>query len=783
MRAATVGILWVAAILAGCDGDTTGSPSPAARTYTVGGTVSGLTGSVALANNGSDARTVSSNGGFTFATALPRGAAYNVTITGHPANQTCTVTNGSGTVATANVTSIVVTCVTNGGITVGGTVTGLASTGLVLQNNGGDDLPRATNGTFTFPTSLSSGAGYSVTVLSQPVGQTCTVGNGTGTASANVTNVAIDCQANTYSIGGTVTGLRGSGLVLQNNGGNNTPRAADGAFTFTTSIAYGTTYNVTVLTQPSGPAQVCTVTNGSGTVTGTVTNVLVNCPAAPAFTQQPANQSVVAPAGATFAVVASGNPAPSLQWQVSTDSGSTWNNIAGATANAYSTPATTTTDSGKRFRAIATNGSGTVTSSVAVLTVTAPPSGKSWSAPVLISETNGAYDAFSTRIAVNAQGDAVVAWQKADSTGNNIWANIYRAGSGWLGAQRISSGSLGTVDSGRPAVAISANGTAVVVWESTTTFVVFPRDARTDIRSNFYLPGTGWGSDTLVETDDGASPFWHSMDRPRVTISNNGIALAAWNYGDGQSLNANSVMYATGSAGGWAATQILATGNAGGVSLAGNGNGTVVATWSQFVGGRFRVGAARGSTGGFSAPGFLDSDTTDTALPAVTINAAGEAVAAWYVPGSQKVMGARTVSGAWLGDVRLSATFDPVVTSVDLILQMDASGNALVQWGNYIARLTNGSWFQGQPYLSAAASGLQVALNSAGQSLTIWASLVSPNQLYGARDYGVGSSDATPVNSTRAYEPQLVLDELGNGIAIWKQADGTANRLWSSLYR
>jgi uncharacterized repeat protein (TIGR03803 family) len=81
----------------------------------------------------------------------------------------------------------------------------------------------------------------------------------------------------TYTIGGTVSGLSGAGLVLQDNGGNNLAVSANGNFTFTTAIADGDTYKVTVLTQPSVPAQTCTVKNGDGTATAKVTDVEVAC--------------------------------------------------------------------------------------------------------------------------------------------------------------------------------------------------------------------------------------------------------------------------------------------------------------------------------------------------------------------------------------------------------------------------------------------------------------------------------------------------------------------------
>jgi hypothetical protein len=84
-----------------------------APSYTVGGSVSGLSGTVVLQDNGGDNLTVSANGTFTFATALGGGAAYNVTVKTNPSGQVCTVSNGSGTIASANVTNVTVTCATS----------------------------------------------------------------------------------------------------------------------------------------------------------------------------------------------------------------------------------------------------------------------------------------------------------------------------------------------------------------------------------------------------------------------------------------------------------------------------------------------------------------------------------------------------------------------------------------------------------------------------------------------------------------------------------------------
>lgn len=81
----------------------------------------------------------------------------------------------------------------------------------------------------------------------------------------------------TYTIGGTTSGLSGSGLVLQDDTADNLTVTADGSFVFATPIPSGSTYAVTILTQPTSPAQYCVVTNGSGTANANVANIQITC--------------------------------------------------------------------------------------------------------------------------------------------------------------------------------------------------------------------------------------------------------------------------------------------------------------------------------------------------------------------------------------------------------------------------------------------------------------------------------------------------------------------------
>ena len=255
------------------DDHTNGLHSGNARVY-------GL-GRLQLQNNGGDEKFIDADGVFTFDQTIGDQSPYSVTVLTHPKkpSQTCSIANGNGTVDGSDVTDVQVTCVA-ATFTIGGTVSGLLGSGLSLQNNGSDDLDISADGTFTFATELKDLSAYSVTVLTQPSSpdQFCVVTNDSGTlAGVNVVDIAIVCRTS-HSIGGSVSGLAGSGLVLQNNEGDDLAISENGDFVFATPVFSGDAYAVSVLAQPGNPSQTSTVSNGNGSeVLADIVDVAVTC--------------------------------------------------------------------------------------------------------------------------------------------------------------------------------------------------------------------------------------------------------------------------------------------------------------------------------------------------------------------------------------------------------------------------------------------------------------------------------------------------------------------------
>jgi N-acetylneuraminic acid mutarotase len=119
-------VVGVATALSGCGGSSSSEPSNSTTyplTYSIGGSIAGLSGTIVLQNSDGDKLSLSSNGSFTFIVTLQPKSPYDVTVATQPANQVCSVGNGSGT-ASAAVTNIIVTCTSSTATNVWTWVTG-----------------------------------------------------------------------------------------------------------------------------------------------------------------------------------------------------------------------------------------------------------------------------------------------------------------------------------------------------------------------------------------------------------------------------------------------------------------------------------------------------------------------------------------------------------------------------------------------------------------------------------------------------------------------------------
>ena len=332
---------------------------------------------------------------------------------------------------TINVTSglaapVVTTNPTNQSVTPGSTVTFTAAASgnptptvqWQVSTNGGATFTNLTgytsnNLTFAAPALAN---GYQVqAVFTNSHGAATTSAATLTVAAAAAPVVTTNPASQSVTAGSTVTFTAAAS-------GNPTPTvqwqvSTNGGSTFTNITgATATTYSFTTTAAQTGYKYQAVFTNSQGTATTSAATLTVTAAlAAPVVTLNPTSQSVSAGSTVTFTAAASGNPAPTVQWQVSSNGGSTFTNITGATSTAYSFT-TSTTQSGNEYRAVFTNSQGTATTSAATLTATVP-----LTAPVVtLNPTNQSVSVGSTvtfTVAASGNPTPTVQWQVSTDGG------------------------------------------------------------------------------------------------------------------------------------------------------------------------------------------------------------------------------------------------------------------------------------------------------------------------------------------------------------------------------
>ena len=205
-----------------------------------------------------------------------------------------------------------------------------------------------------------SGAMFSVVVSNAMGGVTSSAAKLTVNAASVAPTITTQPASQTVTAGQTATfSVVASGtapLTYQwQKGGANMSGATAASYTTPATVV-----------SDSGAVFDVVVSNSAGTVTSGNATLTVNAAnTGPVISTQPANQTVTAGQTATFTVVASGTAPLTYQWQKNGV------NITGATSASYTTPVTTTADSGEQFQVTVSNGVGSVLSTAASLTVNA----------------------------------------------------------------------------------------------------------------------------------------------------------------------------------------------------------------------------------------------------------------------------------------------------------------------------------------------------------------------------------------------------------------------------
>lgn len=463
----------------------------------------------------------------------------------------------------------------------------------------------------------------------------------------------------TYTIGGTVSGLTGAGLVLRNIGGDDLSISADGSFTFVTPLVNGSAYSVMVLTQPAG--QTCTVANGEGVVGSVnVTNVVVSC---------------------------INNSASNRTWQtalsISTDS-------TPQDLNGIRTPVVAYDAAGN---ALAVWGADVQGGGGTDLMWSRRTSGGTWSAPIKIPDwipppptPAVGEDRRDPVLAVAPNGNAVAAWRVTSFQGSHVMASTFSPATGWATPvflwRKHPDMPSGAVDL---RIAADSAGNTLVVWAAVG--IIF---------YNRYTPGTGWVDGATVE-GVGLPVSALIADEPEMAMNSAGQAVVIWRQGTDASpsppldydLWSSRYDMANDT---WTVPQQLEDGVGTlfyGKSLMIDADGTATALWSDYDGDRLHIRAARLVVNAWTAPSVVEiGNTSSTGFamdPHAVVDGNGNVMAVWqqgdinegafyasrYVPGTG--WGGQQVIGAYVGS-------SSVIFSTELRLAGNAAGHAVAVW-------------------------------------------------------------------------------------------------------
>jgi hypothetical protein len=334
-------------------------------------------------------------------------------------------------------------------------------------------------------------------------------------------------------------------------------------------------------------------------------------------------------------------------------------------------------------------------------------------------------DAYAPQVAVDADDNALIVWQRFDGANFRIQAR-WRSADGGLGpVQTLSNAGQ---DAGNPQVAIDGRGRALVVWSrfdgSTNVIQARARSAAGVLRSVQTLSAAG-----------------RDAYAPQVAMNADGNALIVWEAFDGTNFGIEA--RGRSAAGVFGPIEILsrARRDAVGPQVAIDGKGRALVAWSLFDGANHRLQVrGRSATGVLQPVHTLTDPGRDASFPQIAVDPDGNAVIVWELfngLSSRIQIGGRSATGVFAPIETVSGTGDGYVPQV----AVRPGGAAMIVW-----QQDNGTNYRIQARGRSAAGVLQPVhtLSEAGQD---------------------------------AQFPQVAMDADGNALAVWYRSDGAHLRI------
>ena len=349
----------------------------------------------------------------------------------------------------------------------------------------GVNISGATSATYSIASTVTGDAGNYTAVA------TNTAGSATSTAATLTVNPALAAPTITTSPTDVTVTAGASATFTVAASGNPTPTYQWQKGGANISGATSATYTIASVVAGDVGNYAAVATNSRGSVTSASAALMVNAAAAaPSITTQPAAVTVTAGASAAFTVAASGNPAPTYQWQ----KGGV--NISGATIATYTIASTVAGDAGN-YAVVVTNSSGSATSTTATLTVSATLTAPTFTTqPASQSAITGASVTFTA--AASGNPAPTYRWHKDAVNISGATSATFTIASVVAGDAAsytvIATNSVGSVTSSAATLTISASlaAPAFTTQPSSTTVIVGEAASFTIVASGNPTPTYQW---------------------------------------------------------------------------------------------------------------------------------------------------------------------------------------------------------------------------------------------------------------------------------------------------
>jgi hypothetical protein len=598
-------------------------------------------------------------------------------------------------------------------------------------------------------------------------------------------------EPETFTVGGSVSGMSGTALEISNNGSDRLQIDVDGAFAFAVELSDGAAYDVQVTVQPQNPDNLCTVEYGSGAIAGAdVSDIEILCTGPLELADSmpgdgDTNVSRAVTPVLRFSAELDGSTATAGTISFASDSGNVDFAIDATDGELILSPARKLLPLTEFSVEVSTDLRGAAGERLDDAIEIAFETGDgAWGADIAIDAPGGPEN--GAQVVYDGDGNALAVWHQEVSGSTNLWANYFAAASGWGTAELVEHNDVDFY-AGSPRAVFDGDGNALVVWTQSEG------NSGGNVWSSRFVPGSGWATPALIESDAG-----EVVGAVELAGAADGSALAVWSQYDGQTLNIIANRYDP--TAGWATPEIIDAlperGDYPRVAMDASGN--ALAAWEQADASlQTNIRASRYTpASGWEAPVLVSTDNTRHARgPRIAQDADGNALLLFsQTSGIDAHMHAArfTPSGGWETPVRIGPEVSGTVEYGDVAFAPD--GSALAVWEQpiggggtvvttaYANRYTPGSgWEIPAPVSTGDAFYPKVGYDAGGHALAVWYEIEvtrAPNDAFSVwgNRFIAGQGWSSPARISDygsligTYMPSLAVSPNGDAMAVWTRS-------------